>query len=85
MERIEAAAKSKFDIIGQMNEAVERTENVRKNSRIDKDLPLNPAEQAGLREHARSYSRELHSKTKVEVDPNHAWPTAKLASTLRLS
>jgi hypothetical protein len=85
MERLEAAARSKFDRIGQMNEAADKAEDVRKNSRIHKDLPLNPAEQAGLREHARSYSRELQSKKKVEVDPNHAWPTANLASTLRLS
>lgn len=55
------------------------------NGRVNKDLPLNPAEIAGLREQKRQYTKELQSKKKnPDIDPNKPYPDVKNSPTLRL-
>jgi hypothetical protein len=60
--------------------------NGRDKRNIDKELPLNPEEQAGLREQRRQYTREQQQPNrKIEIDPNHAYPTRETSTTLVLS
>lgn len=55
---------------------------------VNKDLPLDPDAIAGLREQHRQYTLELEqvqSKQLVpEVDPNRAYPSFELSTTLIL-
>lgn len=51
-----------------------------------------PEEIAGLREHKRQYTRELEAartqsikQKKLDMDPNHAYPTFERSTTLILS
>jgi hypothetical protein len=56
---------------------------------VNKELPLQPDEIAGLRDHQRQYTKELEAAAKphrkLEVDPNHAYPNREESTTLRLS
>jgi hypothetical protein len=53
---------------------------------VNKDLPLNPDEIAGLSAQKRNYTKELEKKKKkLEVDPNHPYPDFEHSTTLILS
>ena len=56
---------------------------------LNKDLPFEPDEIAGLREQKRQYTKEMvaaRSKRAVpEIDPNHAYPNVEQSTTLILS
>lgn len=81
MSRLSPVDKAKLDKL----ENSPIAENGGGKGRINKDLPLNPAEIAGLREQKRQYTKELQSKKKnPDVDPNQAYPDIKNSSTLRL-
>src|ERR1700737_3341296 len=76
-------AKSKLDQYHPARDSMIQTKNP---DGINKDLPLNPAEQAGLREQKRNYTKKLQAPKKVDaIDPNHAYPNSNTATTLRLS
>jgi hypothetical protein len=81
MAKLNAAAKSKLDKLEASNGPTDDT----KNGNVNKNLPLNPDEQAGLREQKRHYTKELLSHRPPEIDPNHAYPNAKDCTTLVLS
>jgi len=51
---------------------------------VDKDLPLNPDERAGLKAQKRQYTKELQARKLPEIDPNHAYPDLAHATTLVL-
>jgi hypothetical protein len=76
MSRLSPIDKAKLDKL----ENSPIAENGGAKGRVNKDLPLNPAEIAGLREHKRQYTKELQS----DVDPNQAYPDIKNSPTLRL-
>jgi len=56
---------------------------------LNKDLPFDPDEIAGLREQKRQYTKELQAARSkgaaLEVDPNHAYPNFEQSTTLMLS
>jgi hypothetical protein len=85
MTKLSAVDKSKLDKL----EASPVARNGREhdgNGYVNKDLPLNPDERAGLREQKRQYTKELEAKKKKpEIDPNHAYPDFKNSTTLILS
>lgn len=51
---------------------------------LDKELPLNPDERAGLRAQKRQYTKELQARKPPEIDPNHAYPDFAHSKTLIL-
>src|ERR1700721_3593320 len=51
---------------------------------LNKELPLNPAERAGLKAQKRNYTKEISAAQKPEIDPNHAYPNVKDSTTLIL-
>ena len=52
---------------------------------VNKELPYSPAEQAGLRDQQRQYTKELRGPSKPpEIDPNHPYPNKETATTLHL-
>lgn len=57
--------------------------------KVNKDLPLNPDEIAGLSAQKRNYTKELETaskkKKKPEIDPNHPYPDFEHSTTLILS
>jgi hypothetical protein len=57
--------------------------------KVNKDLPLNPDEVAGLSAQKRNYTKELETaskkKKKPEIDPNHPYPDFEHSTTLILS
>ena len=81
MVRLSPVAQSKLDKL----DGGEEETNGNKNGHVNKDLPLNPDERAGLREQKRIYTKELETKKKkVEIDPNHAYPDFDHSTTLFL-
>jgi hypothetical protein len=84
MTRLSAVDKSKLDKLEASPVAKSGRENGG-NDYVNKDLPLNPDERAGLREQKRHYTKELEAKKKKpEIDPNHAYPDFKNSTTLIL-
>jgi hypothetical protein len=51
---------------------------------LDKELPLNPDERAGLQAQKRQYTKELQARKPPEIDPNHAYPDFAHSKTLIL-
>jgi len=93
MTRLNAVAKGKLDKLSQSEESVNGDVVASPSSPtvpstatgVNKDLPLNPDEQAGLREHKRQLTKVLTGIKKAEIEPNHAYPNAESATTLILS
>ena len=85
---LNVVAQSKLKKLGPQNPTATDMQNGKGEAprrNVDKELPLNPDEQAGLREHRRAYTRELLADRKPEIDPNHAYPTRDQSTTLILS
>lgn len=51
---------------------------------VNKELPLNPDEMAGLKAQKRQYTKEMLATKAPEVDPNHAYPNFARSTTLIL-
>lgn len=75
--------------LGKLDGSINGDKNGNRESEVNKDLPLNPDEIAGLSAQKRNYTKELEAankkKKKPEVDPNHPYPDFEHSTTLILS
>ena len=88
MAQLNPVAQSKLD---STSDSIDELRPLARNGNVNKDLPLAPDEIAGLREQKRQYTKELQAaalsqdKKRADIDPNHAYPTVELSTTLLLS
>ena len=75
--------------LGKLDAGTEDSNGNKKRGSVNKDLPLNPDEIAGLSAQKRNYTKELETaskkKKKPEIDPNHPYPDFEHSTTLILS